>query len=171
MLKFLSFLLISTSYASAFVIQHQAKKTTINLSKKWYYLQDSFGVPHLFITKNEIAKSSISLTFTGLKEVKLSELGLSKTQGKYRQKRREWAKKRGVKLQSFHDYKPFKNKNKLQVHSVGMVYSLGKRIFDEFSYYIECPKEFIHIKSVIIHSEDDVKREARSVIDSFACPN
>jgi len=102
-----SLLFISGNYATSKKFQDQNGQGVISLGEKWDYLKEAFGMPHFFLSKGAAPKSSVSITFTGMKDIELSQKGLAGNQGQYKKGRKKWAKKRMAKILKFSPYKFF----------------------------------------------------------------
>jgi hypothetical protein len=162
-------LIISSVYATSFELKDARGHGIITLEREWTLLKETLGIPFLFVSKGDNPNSSIGITFTGIKNAALNPKSLKTTQDKYRVGRKKWAKKSDAKILLFKDYKNFKNKNKLSVHSVGHNYKQNNKLFFETSYYLECPKNFVHIKTLIYEKHNRLKSDAARAIESFKC--
>jgi hypothetical protein len=161
--------MISDAYAKNFDLSDKRGAGKIQLEGKWSLLKQTLGMPFLFVSHKSDPNSSISITFTGIDNAALNPKSLSSGQSKYRNGRDKWALKVGVKILSFQAYKSIKNKNNITVHSIGHQYKHKSWVFDETSYYLECPKNFVHIKSLIYDKHNKLGSDAARAVESFKC--
>jgi hypothetical protein len=162
-------LIISIAYANPFDLKDSRGAGTITLNEEWTLLKETLGIPFLFVSKGSSPNSSIGITFTGIKNAALNPKSLKTTQDKYREGRKKWALKSDAQIVSFKDYKNYKNKNLISIHRVGHNYKQNSKTFYETSYYLECPENFVHIKTLIYEKHNKLKRDAASSIESFKC--
>jgi hypothetical protein len=161
--------MISGAYANSFDLKDTRGHGIITLEREWTLLKETLGIPFLFVSKGDNPNSSIGITFTGIKNAALNSRSLKTTQDKYRAGRKKWAKNSDAEIISFKDYKNFKNKNNVPVHSVGHNYKQNNKLFFESSYYLECSKNFVHIKTLIYEKHNRLKSDAARAIQSFKC--
>lgn len=150
------------------VIEDKRGRGDVVLPDHWSYERDLLGLPHVFLSPGGKEKVSVSLTLTGIEDVKLPGPDLKKNQKEYWRGREDWAKKRGIKILKFHPYMERLNQKKVRVHQIGVEYRGEGSELLEMSYYLECQKSFVHMKSVgpkvSLHQGEAVK-----IIDSYSC--
>jgi len=127
----------------------------------WEYHKNMMGLPHVFLKTTKKKKhSSFSVTFTGQKIV-LKEDKLKKKLEGYTQGRKEWAKKKKVKIKKFHKYEFTQTKQKMRIHIIGFDYSTPfLKNIKEKSIYLNCPDDsIIHFKAVLLpeHHKDETE--------------
>jgi len=162
-------LIISSVYGTSFDLKDSRGHGQITLTQDWTLLKETLGIPFLFVSKGNNPNSSIGITFTGIKNAALNPKSLKTTQDKYKAGRKKWALKSDAQIVSFKDYQNFKNENKVSVHAVGHNYKHNNNLFFESSYYLECPKNFVHIKTLIYEKHNRLKSDAARAIQSFKC--
>lgn len=163
------FIVISVSYAKTYPLKDERGSGTINLNEKWTYLTEVFGFPFLFLSPGKKPNSSIGVTFTGIKNAKINPKSLKNSQDKFQASRQKWAKKSDVEITKFVDYKYFVNSQKVPVHSIGFYYIQNNKNFLQMSYYMECPKNFVHLKSLIYDKHTALASDATQAVKSFKC--
>lgn len=148
------------------IIEDQRGKVDVTLPGGWSYEQNILGLPHVFLTDEKPERTSLSMTLTGLAEVKLSEKDLKKTQIQYQQGRREYVEKRQGKVERFLPYELLSHRPR--THFIGIEYSLNKTSYREESYFVECPKSLVHLKLLGLKTSAKVP-QAREIVRSLKC--
>lgn len=170
-MQFRAIFLISfffTQSIHALTIEDQRGKVEIEQKAEWDYEKNLLGLPHVFLTKDQPERSSLSLTLTGIKGVNLPVKDLRKNQNQYQDGRKSWAKKHDATIEKFLPYEVLDNKNKVKVHIIGMDYKINNVGYLEKSYYAECPNSFVHLKLLSPKNEKRI-READEMIQSLKC--
>jgi len=162
-------LVLSNTYAKSFKLKDSKGSSVIKMSDDWTYLKDSMGLPHVFVSKGENPNSTLSITHVDIKELKLDPKKLAKTQEVYQDGRKRWAKKRKIEIITFTKYVNFKNMNKVNFHVVGLKYKLNENNFLEKSYYAECKKKLVHLKSVVFYKHLELGKQLLDSVDNFRC--
>lgn len=145
-LNFFSLLLCNLAH-SITVSDTRGSVEVISL-KNWRYEKNILGLPHVFLTNEKPIRSTLSLTITGIDDVKLPVEDLKKNQSDYQKGRSDWAKTTGASEIKFSPYNATLNKQKVTIHEIGLDYSLAGNKYRERTYYIECPKSLINLKYV-----------------------
>lgn len=161
--------IISSSYAEVHFLKDNSGSGQVSLKQDWRHLKDSFGIPFIFVSKGKSPNSSIGITFSGIKNAKINPKALKDTQDKYFEGRKAWANKSDAQTLKFKKYKFFKNQNKIPVHSIGFDYKRNGSTFSETSYYLECHKNFVHVKTLIYSKHTVLRQDALEAINSFKC--
>lgn len=149
-MKYVAFfyVIFSSTITHALVVNDPKGKIEISIPTAWKYEKDLFGLPHVFLSSGDSDKISVSLTLTGIADVKLSPKELKNNQKDYQQGRSEWALSRNFTIINFQPYESFKSNEGKQVHSIGFNYKNSDIQQSEKSYYIECPETLVHLKAL-----------------------
>lgn len=140
----------------------------LDVPSDWKYEKNLLGIPHVFLSPDSTNRTSLSLTLTGIEDVKLPVNELKKNQEQYQKGRREWALERDFTILSFIPYETSKTKDKFAIHSIGFEYKDSQTTYFEQSYYVECPGSLVHLK--ILGPKNSVRMpEARKMIHSLVC--
>ncbi|PIK14868.1 hypothetical protein [Halobacteriovorax sp. JY17] len=149
MMKIIGTLLLIT-YSSVFAANFKGKEGALNISfsNQFKTYKNFLGLPYVLIKKEQRSKkTSISITPTGLKSLDLNPMLLQKNYDKYKIGRKNWAKKRGFKIDSYLEFDSFKNKTQTTIFSAGYIYTKKDSTQNiEVSYYIICKNETFQIK-------------------------
>lgn len=149
------------------IIEDERGKVQVDLPSGWTYEKNLLGLPHVFLSSEKPEKTSVSLTLTGQEGVKLKVEDLKKNQSQYQDGRKTWAEDRKAKIVKFIPYESMKFKTQIG-HSIGFIYEMNGKTYQEMSYYIECPQSFIHMKVLGIQNASGFN-EGVGLVKSLNC--
>jgi hypothetical protein len=168
--NFFALLAFFTQGAFALTVTDQRGSIEVNLHKDWEYEQNILGLPHVFLTKDNPERTSLSLTLTGIKGVNLPVKDLQKNQEQYQSGRKAWAEKRDATVLKFIPYSASENSNKVKIHIIGMNYKMNGKDYLEKSFYAECPNSFVHLK--LLTPNNSIRtQEAEEMVQALKCLN
>lgn len=157
-----------TQLASATVINDSRGSISLDFPKNWKYEKNLLGLPHVLLTNDIPERSSLSITLTGLDNVKLPSKDLKQNQNQYQEGRKSWAQSRHAEIIEFLPYLETKTSDNKSIHSIGFKYKLGTQIYFEKSFYIECPKSLVHLK--LLTPKDSPRiLEGESIVKTLKC--
>jgi hypothetical protein len=161
-------LILVAAKARALSITDERGSVELDQPNGWKYERNIFGLPHVLISPEQKDRTTISITLTGIEEVKLPSFELKKNQEQYQDGRKEWALKRELQIVQFHPYSAIENKEKIKIHQIGLDYKNETFIQTEMSYYVECPKTLVHLKSLGPKDSKEVAK-AFEAVKSIKC--
>jgi len=89
---------------------------------------------------------------------------------KYRQGRERWVKKHGGAVIQFHPFEEIKRLDGPTLYRAGYQYTLSNERYEELSYYINCPKELVHLKTLIaLDTFSSEQEQVKKIVESFQC--
>jgi hypothetical protein len=163
-------LFLLTMPAWAMKIQDSRGSVYLELPANWKYEKNLLGLPHVFLSPEDKDRVSVSLTLTGIEDVKLPVKELHKNQNQYQEGRKEWAEERGFSISNFTPYETSKTKDKFQIHEIGFEYKDAESTYRELSWYVECPESLLHLK--LLGTKTSARfEEGKAIIKSLSCRN
>ncbi len=155
-------------FAKKYELKSPEGQLSIDLGNYWMYLEKSMGIPHLFASKTSAPKDSVMVIPKKVDSFKLDAKSLAKSQKDYQNEKQNWAKSEEVKIQKFHDYE-FKSLKDKSIHKIGTQYEFKGHSFTEFSYYLECKKSFILIKTTVVSDRTKILNSLDKAIQKSIC--
>ncbi len=144
------------------------QKVKFNLA--WQYEKDFMGFSHVWLAdyQNNF-RSNLSLTITGVKDLKFDLQTLHKEPQSYYQERQRWSQSRGFKFLDPIQPQLFNIQSSEQFFSIGFTYQKLDKVIQEMTYYGYCQGELIHLKSVSLKSETQQLKELQNAIKKMEC--
>jgi hypothetical protein len=132
--------------------------------------RDFLGLPWVFIEEGKTSnRSSLVVTLSGLANVDFNPLLLQKNYQQYQEGREAWAKKNGLSIKKFLPYQTFKNPQDKEIHAAGYIFANEQGVFHEQSFYLECPKNLVHLKILIETTKVDKMNHLLQSIKTTRC--
>jgi hypothetical protein len=155
----------------ALLLKDERGRIDIESPADWKYVRNFFGLPHVLLSpeEKEGRRGVLGITLTGKQGWDWDGKTLEKSQSEYREGRKKWATGVQAEIEDFIPYASLKTKGGVEIHAIGVKYRLQSTEMTEMSWYIECPKSFVHAKGVAMSSRPAQLESMRAAVLDLKC--
>lgn len=158
-----------------------AKSQTIELKKgkvsfelpgqEWNFYKDMLGLPFVVVGPSKSnQRVTISVTATGVNNLKLNPSKLEAEQGTWFFGRKRFVDKFKGAITKKYNYKKIKTKNLELVHRIGYQYKVEDKTFESYSYFYNCGNQLYHVKSLgEINLFPDMSKTSDKFLNTLNC--
>lgn len=118
-------------------------------NKDWNYYKNMLGLSLVLVgPSKDNQRMSISVTATGVEDLKLNTEKLNSDQNRWFLGRKRFVEKLSGVITKKFEYKKISTANLPVIHKIGYQYQVENRVFESYSYYYNCNKQLYHVKSL-----------------------
>lgn len=157
------------------IVMHMAllaKAYSFSIPENWQRTRGLFGMSDMIYGPYEDGfRPIISIEDTYKKGIKFNDTDTDKIEREYKTGRMAWLETRHGVAVSFQPYEVKKLDSGQVIRSLGYIYELSKKSYEEETRYITCPNGQVYNLKSLVKSETSAasKAQLRNLIESFKC--
>ena len=167
----LLFLIPFAAFSATQKLRFKDQQFLVSMPQDWKAVNELYGIPITLLGPmiNNETRAVIQVIPTGEKSSTLTIKDSEDFSKKYAEGRRQWIKSQNGNVIDILPGKLSQTSKGILILEAGVSYQIHQKSFAERTYYVQCPKQIVHLKIVLNVGLIQSMPTAESIVRSFQC--